>query len=98
MDYYYKDKNHEKIEEQKKENQEINPNVISKEFLPKLTKENYVTIPNFPDLLSLDEESLKNIENFSIMNEHGRIDWEGFTDITYQDLDEIIDINEKYVK
>ena len=45
----------------------------------------------------MSEKQLKSILNFVIYNEFGKINFEGETDLTYVNLDEIVDISENYV-
>ena len=45
--------------------------------------------------MTLDE--LENVEIFSIYNEHGRIDFEGLTNLTNLNLDQIVSIGEKSI-
>jgi len=93
LEFYYKDKNKDLI----KLNQE-SLKIINQDYLPVLTKEDYFTIPKFTDLLKQNQENLQKIENFCIFNAFGMIEFENSTDVTFQNLDEIIDINENYVK
>jgi hypothetical protein len=45
----------------------------------------------------MDEKQLNSIEHFTIYNEHGLIEFEGTSDVTFQNLDNIVDINEGIV-
>jgi len=41
----------------------------------------------------MTESQLSQVKNFKIENEHGQIQWEDFTDLTYVDLGDIVTIN-----
>ena len=58
---------------------------------------NYKTTPDFITICRMSEKELKNVENFSIHNEHGRIDFEGVTDLSNLNLDQIVSIKEKRI-
>lgn len=93
MELYYKDKN---INLPENINiQEIT--IINQSYLPILTKKDYCTIPRFSELSKYNEEALQKVDGFTIYNQNGMIEFEDLTDLTYQNLDEIVDINEKYV-
>jgi len=62
------------------------------EKLPKLTKQGYKTYPDFKILCRMTLEELKNVYNFSIWNEYGKIEWKDKVDLTDLDLDEIVNI------
>ena len=69
-----------------------------KDYIPIMTKEGYYTIPKYEDLIMMNEKQLRGVEHFTIYNEHGMIEFEGPSDITYQNLDNIVYINEEMVK
>lgn len=86
-DIYMPYNNDEKYTENELNNEEEN------DFYPKLTKEGYFTIPDMKDLLNYAFESLTEIENFTIYNEYGKIEFDDFTDITFLNLDELVEIS-----
>lgn len=63
----------------------------SKKYFPKTMK--YNTIPSLLELKKLSFQDLRKVENFTVFNKYGKIIFKDFTDITYLDLDKIIDIN-----
>jgi hypothetical protein len=68
------------------ENEETN-------YKPILTKSGYYTEPSFNELIRMKKQDLERVENFSISNEYGRIEFPGFTDLTYVNLDEAVNID-----
>ena len=98
MELYYNDKNgndKEIIKEIPNKIQELPLVQMKQDSLPILTKPGYFTLPKFSEL---HKENLEKIEGFTIYNNLGMIEFEGMSDVTNQNLDEIIDINENYVK
>ena len=63
---------------------------------PILTKKGYSTNPEISTLTHM--KSLDSIENFTVFNEYGSITWPGRSDVSYQNLDEILDINPMMVE
>lgn len=61
--------------------------VVNAALVPKFTKKNYVIHPPIMKLARMSEEELKNVENFTVSNEHGKIEWLGVTDLTCVDID-----------
>ena len=70
----------------------VNPN-----FCPILTKKNYVTEPDFFKISKMSKKELQIIEKFSIANEFGKIEFPGFSDLTFLNLDDIINIDFKFI-
>ena len=66
-------------------------------YLPVLNTKNYKTEPKFDDLVRMSKNELENVENFSIYNEFGMILFPGYTDLTYVNLDESINIDFKLI-
>ena len=62
--------------------------------IPKLERSNYITTPSRIDLCRMTEEDLSEIKDFTIQNEHGKIVFEGVTDIKGLDLDSLVTINQ----
>ena len=65
--------------------------------LPIMEKPGYKTFPDFKDVYRMTLNELENVENFSIYNEWGRIDFEGVTDLTNLNLDQIVTIENKLI-
>ena len=60
--------------------------------LPNPPAASYETIPPFDQLRLMSYEDLKQVENFTISNEHGSIHFFGRTDLTDLDLAKLIRI------
>jgi len=67
------------------------------DLLPKLTK-NYHTEPSIVKLNRMSESELRNIQNFSIYNDFVKLTFEGKTDLTGLDLDEIVVLGHRSVE
>ena len=80
-----------------------NENIISEHDLPDLakipllTRLEYSTIPKLPLLARMTENQLANVENFTIQNNHGKVIFDGFTDVRQLDLDQIVFIEKQSV-
>ena len=70
---------------------------ISK-YVPKLTKEGYSTIPSIEELSRMSDRDLAMVENFTVTNQYGKIEFEGKTDVRGVDLDELVVIYNKNVE
>lgn len=64
---------------------------------PKLSKAGYSTTPPMEALASMDEASLRAVHGFSVQNAHGKVTWEGPTDVRGLDLDRLVEIKKKVV-
>lgn len=64
-------------------------------LLPILTKPGYTTRPSLDTLRTFTENELKQVDGFVIENENGRIEFEGRTDVTEVNLDELVEIYPK---
>jgi hypothetical protein len=53
----------------------------------------YKTEPSIEQLNKMKKEELERVYNFNIYNEHGKISFKGYSDLTYLNLDEIVDIS-----
>jgi len=62
-------------------------------YKPVLTKSGYFTEPSFNELIRMNKQDLERVEDFSISNEYGRIEFPGLTDLTYVNLDEAVNID-----
>jgi len=81
----------------KPESVENSVKLASLEKLPILTKKGYKTVPDNIQISRMSEAELKEIQDFTVENEFGKIVFEGKTDITGLNLDEIIDIRPKEI-
>jgi len=63
----------------------------AKHYFPKTMK--FQTIPSLVELKNNSYQDLRKVENFVVYNQHGKITFKGFTDITFLELDKIIKIN-----
>jgi hypothetical protein len=62
------------------------------ELLPKLTTTGYSLQPSNIELARMTTDQLQNVANFTVMNQHGQIEFEGLTDVTRLDIDQILQI------
>ena len=62
------------------------------ESIPTLTRPEYTTSPSITDLARMSSEELRTVENFTIQNEHGSVEFPGRSDLTGLNLDKIIQI------
>lgn len=62
------------------------------EKLPILTNTEYKIIPDLKAISRMTLEELEQIENFSISNQHGKIEFEDIIDLTGVNLDQIVNI------
>ena len=84
----------ENINNQKPHNNVIFYNQLASLFqIPKLTKKGYKTNPPYYLFYRMTFDELRNVENFSIENENGKIEFKSKVNLTYLNLDDIIDIN-----
>jgi hypothetical protein len=80
-----------------------NSNNVDKYFaeitmVPRCTKDNLIFSPDFVDLCRMTEEELKNVNQFSIENEHGRIEFLDTVDLRNVDFDKDIIIDHKCIE
>jgi len=76
------------IELPKKRHFELAPT----EELPKLTTTGYSLKPSNIELARMTLEQLKAVPNFTVQNQHGKIEFEGLTDVSKLDIDQIVQI------
>ena len=67
-------------------------------FAPIFNKRKYFTSPPFEDIRNYSIYEVENVENFSVYNEFGKIEFLGKTDLSYLNLNNIITIKENEVK
>ena len=65
------------------------------EKLPIMKRKDYTLTPNLIEMARMNEFQLMTIDNLSIENEFGKIQWEGKTDVRGINFDELVNI-EKY--
>lgn len=83
----------ENEENQSQNNPEEEEEEKEKDYHPILTKPGYHTQPKMSELAKYSFETLMEIDNFCVFNEDGMVEFEGLTDLTYVNLDEILDIS-----
>lgn len=66
-------------------------------YKPILTKIDYNTRPSIDELMRMSKTELEKVENFCISNEYGEVEFPGFTDLTYVNLDEVVHIDYKSI-
>ena len=59
--------------------------------MPILTKPDYFTSPKFQDMLKFSKEQLEQVKDLIVFNNDITVQFEGPTDITYQNFDEIFE-------
>ena len=89
--------NSNEVEENEENESQNNPEEEEEEkqidYHPILTKPGYQTQPKMSELAKYSFETLMEIDNFCVFNEDGMVEFEGTTDLTYVNLDEILDIS-----
>ena len=65
---------------------------------PYSSRKNYNFSPSYIDLCRMTEEELKNVEEFVIENEHGKIQFTEPVDLRKVNLDKVIKIENKYLE
>lgn len=63
--------------------------------LPFLSKQGYKTNPDIRQIYRMSKEELENVKNFEIYNEHGKIRFDEPVNLTYMNLDKIVNIESK---
>lgn len=61
-------------------------------------KRGYTTIPAFDQLKKLSESQLRKVQDFTIMNDHGKVYFQGLTDLTDTDLAEVVSIGSNQIE
>lgn len=69
--------------------------IANSSLVPILTRPGYSTRPSIDQLRTYTESELRQVENFIVENEHGRVEFEGRTDVIGVNLDELVEINPK---
>ena len=92
----YEHENSNEVEENEENQSQNNPEEEEEkeiDYHPILTKPGYQTQPKMSELAKYSFETLMEIDNFCVFNEDGMVEFEGTTDLTYVNLDEILDIS-----
>jgi len=71
--------------------------LASESLIPRLTKE-YHTEPSMPRISRMTADELRNIENFVIFNEYVRVVFDGVTDVTGLNLDEVVQLKHRSIE
>ena len=66
-------------------------------ILPVITRHDYSTIPKSYLLARMTQNELAKVENFTIQNSHGKVIFDGDTDVRHLDLDQIVFIEKQSV-
>eukprot|EP00826_Nyctotherus_ovalis_P047405 TRINITY_DN5446_c0_g8_i1.p1 TRINITY_DN5446_c0_g8~~TRINITY_DN5446_c0_g8_i1.p1 ORF type:complete len:847 (-),score=191.30 TRINITY_DN5446_c0_g8_i1:125-2665(-) len=95
------DQEEEEVEiESESDSEEIEEPILklaAPELIPKPPKEGYRISPEFALLCRMTEEQLRNVKDFSIENENGRIEFKGKVDLTGENLKENVIIGHRQV-
>jgi len=67
------------------------------EKIPILTKPGYKTFPDYKNFCRMSVEELQNVKDFEIYNDYGRIQFPGITNLENLNLDDIVQIEDKFV-
>lgn len=77
----------------------INSNEMAPiDMLPVLNKATYKTEPGMNIISRMTVNELKNVPKFSVFNEHGKIQWKDPVNLCELDLDDIIEIGERFIR
>ena len=82
---------------QQRHRREFDNPLASLDKLPILNNQNYTTTPDFVNICRMSLNELRQVKSFSIFNEHGKIEFEGVTNLIGLNLDQIVTIKEKYI-
>lgn len=66
------------------------------EMLPKLTKPGYFLKPSEIQLARMTTAQLRSVANFTVCNQYGKVEFEGLTDVTMLDIDQIVQIESDF--
>ncbi|CAG9323542.1 unnamed protein product [Blepharisma stoltei] len=67
------------------------------DLLPKLKRPEYFTTPSMIEIARMTTEEIKSIKNFTIENKFGKIVFDGETNMTGLNLDEIVEIQQNEI-
>lgn len=66
--------------------------LVPTELLPKLTTTGYSLKPSNIELARMSLDQLKSVPNFTVQNQNGKIEFQGTTDVSKLDIDQIVQI------
>ena len=66
---------------------EIKEKLCNEKILPQFSKMGYEIYPPMTKLARMSEDELRNVENFTVSNDYGKIEWVGPTDLTEVNID-----------
>lgn len=72
--------------------------VAENSFVPRLTMKGYRTTPSFVEICRMSQGQLENVRNFTIENEHGRVQFLDTTNLVGLNLDKIVSVGHKMVE
>lgn len=84
-------------ESDSEETEEPKLKLAAPELVPKPPKEGYRISPDFTSLCRMSEEQLRNVEDFCVENENGKIEFKGKVDLTGENLRENVIISHRQV-
>lgn len=65
--------------------------------MPILKKDQFKTYPDWKIIQKMNKADLEKVDNFCVFNEFGTLEFIGETDITFLNLDDIIEIKKNYI-
>lgn len=77
----------------------LKQSIVDIDLVKGLNVPGYSTDPEYPDIVRMTLDEVRSVRNFTIGNSHGKIVWEGYTDLTkifqgpgycYKDISEFI--------
>jgi len=83
------------LEDIKEETQDTTKHLdelADEDLIPKLSKNGYRTIPEFKRICRMTERQLREVKDFTVENEWGKVIFDGATDISGVDIDGTIEI------
>lgn len=67
------------------------------EMVPILERSGYQTIPTYNKICRMTEEELSNVKEFTVLNKHGSVRFQGSVDLRYLNIGKIVDISHRSV-
>lgn len=71
---------------------ESSPQFVSRDKLPILKSAEYTLTPDLIEMARMSEYDLMNVKNLTIENQHGKVQWEGRTNVIGVNFDELVQI------
>jgi len=88
-----KKKSHSTTAKNKEKEQNKN-DLAPLELLPRIERKKYITNPSYSEICRMNLTQLENVNNFTIYNDYGKIIFDGITDLTGLNIDQIVHIGE----